>query len=122
MTFHPQHSLDNFERFGQVFGLNHSIERNPRNVEIQRGDLYLLVSDRTLAMLLDQATLKGYEIGKDFGIISYNETPMKKYVKEGITVISTDFTRMGEKAAEFVLSPGPMREVIETKLILRKSF
>ena len=27
---------------------------------------------------------------------------MKKYVKEGITVISTDFELMGRKAAEFV--------------------
>jgi DNA-binding LacI/PurR family transcriptional regulator len=30
-------------------------------------------------------------------VISYNETPMKKYVKNGITVISTDFQMMGQK-------------------------
>ena len=122
MTFHPKTSIDNFIRFGNDYEVNYQVEYTPKNVSIQKGDLYLLVSDRTLAMLLDQATAKELEIGKDFGIISYNETPMKKYVKEGITVISTDFTEMGKKAAEFVLNPGPLKYVIPTQLINRKSF
>jgi DNA-binding LacI/PurR family transcriptional regulator len=122
MTFHPKTSIDNFVRFGSDFKINFKVEYDPKNVDIQKGDLYLLVSDRTLAMLLDQATIKGLEIGKDFGIISYNETPMKKYVKDGITVISTDFTLMGKKAAEFILNPGPLKYVVPTQLIIRKSF
>ena len=77
---------------------------------------------RSLAMLLDQASAKGLEVGKDFGIISYNDTPMKRYVKEGITVISTDFIQMGKKAAEYVLNPGPLQYVVATRLIDRKSF
>jgi len=122
MTFHPKASIDNFNRFCNDYSINSMVEFDPKNIDIQKGDLYLLVSDRTLAMLLDQATIKGLEIGKDFGIISYNETPMKKYVKEGITVISTDFTLMGKKAAEFVLNPGPLKYVVPTQLINRKSF
>gem|GEM_PF-7492 len=122
MTFHPKTSIDNFIRFCDDYGINSMVETDPKNIDIQKGDLYLLVSDRTLAMLLDQATSNGFEIGKYFGIISYNETPMKKYVKEGITVISTDFTQMGKKAAEFVLNPGPLKYVVPTQLINRKSF
>ena len=122
MTFHPKTSIDNFTRFGNDFRINYSIEYDPKNINIQQGDLYLLVSDRTLAMLLDQAAIKGFEAGKDFGIISYNETPMKRFVKDGITVISTNFTLMGKKAAEYVLNPGPLKYVVPTQLILRKSF
>jgi DNA-binding transcriptional regulator YhcF (GntR family) len=122
MTFHPKTSVDNFKRFGEDNRIDYRVEFNPKNIDIQKGDLYLLVSDRTLALLLDQATTKGFELGKDIGIISYNETPMKKYVKEGITVISTDFTLMGKKAAEFVLNPGPLKYVVPTQLINRKSF
>jgi DNA-binding transcriptional regulator YhcF (GntR family) len=122
LTYHPKTSIDNFNRFCKDFRLNFSVEYNQKNIDIQKGDLYLLVSDRTLAMLLDQATAKCFELGKDVGIISYNETPMKKYVKEGITVISTDFTQMGKKAAEFVLNPGPTKYVVPTQLIKRKSF
>jgi len=122
MTFHPKESISIFNEFIQKEQVNGTLMLDPKKINIQPGDLYLLVSDRTLALLLDQASEKNLEVGKDFGIISYNETPMKRYVKEGITVISTDFTLMGKKAAEFVLSPNPMQFVVPTKLIERKSF
>ena len=38
------------------------------------------------------------KIGADFGIISYNETPLKKVVENGITAISTDFDAMGKQS------------------------
>ncbi|HPR85518.1 MAG TPA: substrate-binding domain-containing protein, partial [Prolixibacteraceae bacterium] len=122
MTYHPKESIVNFEKFCNVNNINYLVMKDPKNVDIQKGDLYLLVSDRTLATILDQSTVKNFEIGKDFGIISYNETPMKRFVKDGITVISTDFTLMGKKAAEFVMNPGPLKYVVPTQLIQRKSF
>lgn len=48
-----------------------------------------------------QARKKKLILGKDIGIISYNETPLKELL--GITVISTDFKVMGETAAYMVL-------------------
>jgi DNA-binding LacI/PurR family transcriptional regulator len=42
-------------------------------------------------------------IGKDVGIISYNETPLKEILLDGITVISTDHAKMGELAAQLIL-------------------
>ncbi|MFO7701612.1 MAG: substrate-binding domain-containing protein, partial [Psychroflexus maritimus] len=89
--------------------------------KIKKGALYFLVSDRTLAGLLEQCAEKGYELGRKVGIISYNETPMKKYVKNGITVISTDFELMGRKAAEFVTSNEPVQFEVPTTLKLRSS-
>lgn len=122
MTYHPKESIANFERFCNDNSINYFVLKDPKNVDIKKGDLYLLVSDRTLATILDQSAVKNFEIGKDFGIISYNETPMKRFVKDGITVISTDFTLMGKKAAEFVMNPGPLKYIVPTQLIKRKSF
>lgn len=122
MTYHPVESISNFERFCKDNNINHTVLKDPKQVDIKKGDLYLLVSDRTLAMILDQAAAKEMVPGEDFGIISYNETPMKRFVKDGITVISTDFTLMGKKAAECVLSPESIKYVVPTRLILRKSF
>ena len=79
------------------------------------------MSDRTLARFLDQCSEKGFEPGDEVGVISYNETPMKKYVKNGITVISTDFKLMGKTAAEFVANGENIRVKIPTTLILRAS-
>lgn len=121
-TFHPVEAVDNFILFCNDHHINYQIQYNVKDLDIQKGDLYLLVSDRSLTRILDQAEGKQFEKGKDIGIISYNETPMKRYIKDGITVLSTDFTLMGKKAAEYVLNPGPMKAVIPTSMILRNSF
>ncbi len=42
-------------------------------------------------------------IGKEIGIISYNESPMKKILHSGITTISTDFGLMGQQVAAMLL-------------------
>ena len=47
---------------------------------------------------------------------------MKKYIKDGISVLSTDFTEMGRRAAEYVLNTGEMRFIVPTKMIIRNSF
>ncbi len=122
MTFHPKTSIENFHAFGNENQLNTQLYYDPKFVDLQKGDLYLLVSDRNLAFILDKANEQGLEIGKDIGIISYNETPMKRFVKEGISVISTDFIEMGRLAADFVIKTHPVQHIIPTKLIERNSF
>lgn len=121
-TYHPKESIAQFTRFCKEYKINFEVILNMKKLDIQKGDLYFLVSDRSLTRILDQAETKNLEKGKDIGIISYNETPMKKYIKDGITVLSTDFIEMGKKAAEYVLNPGEMKVVIPTNMILRNSF
>lgn len=122
-TFHPKNTINNFTKFCSDQGIKNSkIIYNINELNIEKGDLYLLVSDRTLTRILNKASEKKLIIGHDVGIISYNETPMKKYVHEGITVLSTDFYEMGRLAAHYVLNTGEIKQVVPTKLILRKSF
>ena len=52
-----------------------------------------------LLILLDKIQSTKLEVGKDIGIISYNETPWKRFMLDGITTISTDFKQMGEMVA-----------------------
>lgn len=120
-TYHPKESIDFFKKFCEDFQVQHSVIFNEEAFKIKKGALYFLVSDRTLAGFLDQCAEKGFEPGRDVGVISYNETPMKKYVKSGITVISTDFELMGQKAAEFVATGEFMMFEVPTTLKLRSS-
>jgi DNA-binding transcriptional regulator YhcF (GntR family) len=120
-TYHPKDSIHYFERLCSDFQLRHSVIFDEEEFQIKKGALYFLVSDRTLAGFLDQCAKKIFEPGRDVGVISYNETPMKKYVKNGITVISTDFELMGQKAAEFVTTGEFMRFEVPTILKLRSS-
>lgn len=120
-TYHPKVSIEYFVKFCSENQINHSILYDFKKFDLQKGELYLMVSDRTLAKFLDQCHQKNLMLGHDVGVISYNETPMKKYVKEGITVISTDFELMGKKIAEFVVTGEKTNLVIPTKLTIRKS-
>ncbi|WP_163718133.1 GntR family transcriptional regulator [Mangrovibacterium lignilyticum] len=120
-TYHPVESVTYFEKFCEENGINYQVLKNSKKLDVQTGDLYLLVSDRTLSRFLDQSAERNLVIGQDVGVISYNETPMKKYVKDGISVISTDFELMGKKAAEFVTTGTPIHLMIPTVLKVRAS-
>ncbi len=120
-TYHPRESIDYFKKFCTEYEIKHSVVFEPEEFRIKKGGLYFLVSDRTLASFLDQCAENGFEPGNETGVISYNATPMKKYVKNGITVISTDFQMMGQKAAEFVVSGNFIRFEVPTTLKLRSS-
>ncbi|HPE78054.1 MAG TPA: GntR family transcriptional regulator [Draconibacterium sp.] len=120
-TYHPKASVEYFRKFCTHYNIKHSVIFEPDGFVIKKGGLYFLVSDRTLASFLDQCEENGFEPGREVGVISYNETPMKKYVKNGITVISTNFELMGQKAAEFVTDGKPIRFEVPTSLKLRSS-
>jgi DNA-binding LacI/PurR family transcriptional regulator len=59
--------------------------------------------------------------GRDFGLISYDETPLKEVLAGGITVISTDFEKMGRLAADCILNERHEVVANECRLILRSS-
>ena len=120
-TYHPKEAIEHFERFCIDHQVPYSVIHEEEAFKIKKGTLYFLVSDRTLASFLDQCAEQSFEPGNEVGVISYNETPMKKYVKNGITVISTDFQLMGQKAAEFVASNKHMKFEVPTKLKIRHS-
>jgi len=60
-------------------------------------------------------------LGEDIGLISYDDTPIKEILAEGISVISNNFALMGERAAQMILSREKGRFVNESRFIERKS-
>jgi len=70
---------------------------------IKKYEAYIVPSDLDLVSLVKDAKKENLSIGKDFGIISYNDTPLKEVVAEGITTISTDFKEMGQILADMIL-------------------
>jgi DNA-binding LacI/PurR family transcriptional regulator len=55
------------------------------------------------------------------GIVSYNETPLKEILLDGITVISTDHEAMGTTAARMIMDKKLEKVKNPFKLILRNS-
>jgi DNA-binding LacI/PurR family transcriptional regulator len=77
--------------------------------------------ENDLVLLLKKLNQTDFELGKDLGIISYNETPVKEILRDGITVISTDFKNLGVKAAEMILDKKPMHQENPFYVIVRNS-
>jgi DNA-binding transcriptional regulator YhcF (GntR family) len=101
----PVELKDGFERYCRQNGVNYQISSGISTNEIVgRGDSFLIIDDDDLVRLVEMANERKLVIGQDIGIISYNDTSLKKVVGNGISVISTDFKKMGETTAEMILS------------------
>lgn len=70
------------------------------DIVLESGDLFITIAESDLVNLVKQIRDNGMVMGKDIGVISYNETPLKDLL--GITVITTDFHEMGRSAAEII--------------------
>jgi DNA-binding transcriptional regulator YhcF (GntR family) len=117
----PLGMKEGFLNFCKDFSFDHEVITEFRDREIQEGEVYIIPNDRDLVRVIEKAKSQHLELGKDFGIISYNETPLKKVVENGITTISTHFEDMGKIMAKMILSG--KKEQIENKssLIMRNS-
>ena len=95
----------------------HDIATEP----ISSGEVYINLMEADLVALIERLVSTKTRIGKQVGVISYNETVMKKIILSGITTISTDFYEMGVQAAKLVLSGEKKHIEVPFKLTLRAS-
>lgn len=120
-TYHPNEILEGFYRYCQQFSFNYKVVHNIGEETIQKGEVYINLMENDLVILIEKILAAGLKVGKDVGVISYNETPLKKIILDGITTISTDFEMMGEKAAQMILEPSTEHHAIPFYLTLRAS-
>jgi len=121
LTMHPMISRDAFNRFCKDKGFKGKIVNRIEPDKIKKGKVFIVVSDNDLAMIIEKVRKLKLIPGIDIGLISYNDTPLKKIIENGITVISADFGLMGKQAAIAVKSKDIHKEVIPTRLIIRDS-
>lgn len=120
-THHPLETIPFFKNYCEDFEFEYEVVKNTKDFKIQKDIAYVSVSDRVLGQFLEQCQEMNLEPGKDVGILSYNETPMKKFIYKGITVVSTDFKELGTKGAAFVTTNEPIQSYVATKLTIRES-
>jgi len=88
-------------------------------------ELYLLLNgqlDSELNELAKLSNKKNLQIGKDIGIISYNESPINELVLGGLTTVSVDFAQMGKLAAQMIVQDTMKKVKCDFKLIRRATF
>lgn len=120
-SYFPKEILTGFYRFCQQYAFNHKVIHNIKDEEINAGEVYINLMEDDLVILIERLIALDLKIGKDVGIISYNETPLKRFILNGITTISTDFNELGKKAAQLITENQTQKLAIPFYLKLRKS-
>jgi DNA-binding LacI/PurR family transcriptional regulator len=120
-TPHPPETVIAVRNFCKKNGLEFRKVSFVNDNEIVMGQVYFVIHDDDLVKVIKHCHKQNLKIGEDVGVISYNDTPLKQIVGGGITVISTNFGLMGEKAAQFVKNKKKIGEILPTSLILRES-
>jgi DNA-binding transcriptional regulator YhcF (GntR family) len=110
-----------FEKFCNDNDLNHEVIHQFEERDLQYGEIYVIPDDRDLVKVIEKSKTQNLKLGIDFGIISYNDTPLKKVVANGITTISTDFKEMGKQLAEMILENKKVQIENKNSLIIRNS-
>jgi len=120
-TYHPKQILEGFYRFCNQYAFNYEVVADVNNTVIAEGEVYITLMENDLVLLIEKIIETKLEVGKQVGVISYNETPIKKIILNGITTISTDFYLMGQKAAQLILAKSTEHVAVPFHLRLRDS-
>lgn len=100
---YPKRILHGFRKFCVEHNLSFEIlDEVFEDMVLKKGDFFITIEENDLVNLVNQIRENEYSLGKEIGVISYNQTPLKELL--GITVISTDFKQMGATAADMILN------------------
>jgi DNA-binding transcriptional regulator YhcF (GntR family) len=120
-TYYPTEIIGGFKRFCDQYAFTHKIVPRIDDETIQAGEVYINLMEDDLVRIIERILATKLVVGKDVGVISYNETPVKRIILNGIATISTDFQMMGEKVAKLILDRRLAHEEIPFYLKMRPS-
>ena len=120
-TYQPLEILQGCSRFCQEYAFSYKVVHSIADEPIGEGEVYINLMEEDLVVLIERIISLKLAVGREVGVISYNETPLKKIILDGITTISTDFREMGIMAARQILDNTHLQEEVPFYLTLRNS-
>ena len=110
----------------QKFCLNQKIEskicfKNFEDQELKKGTLYMVVEDTNLFCMAEKIKASNLELGKDIGLIAYNDSLLKRKLLGGITTITTNYKAMAHSTAEMIVKGKIETFYCPREVILRNS-
>ena len=119
--YYPPYIVRGFRIFCQVHGFDFTIIDRMEEAEINQGDAYIIVSDDDLYTFIRKIRQKNWTLGRECGVVAYNENQVKEILCDGITTISTNHEEIGHLAARMILTKKFERIKSPFKFIRRNS-
>lgn len=122
-AIHARQVIDGFINFCTEHQMSYRIQSEIDEKTFTKGTIYITFSryDTDDVALIKIARKKNYILGKEIGLISYNNTDVKEILEGGITVISTDFEEMGKLVAKSIKENRIIVQRNTTKVVKRNS-
>lgn len=111
-----------FVRFCEKHQVEHQLLANINSHDVCKEDLYILVDDKDLVRMIKVCKSRKLIPGLDVGVISYNDSPFKEIIADGIATITTDFSEMGRSVIQMIFENKTKHIENPSSLILRSSF
>lgn len=118
---YPEGIKHSCEQFYKSKNLTMDILAQYENDDVAKDTLYICIDDSDLWLLLKDCRNNDFRIGKDVGVLSFNDHVVKEIISGGITTISTDFKEMASMTANNIKRLGHNNLTIPTRLIERES-
>jgi DNA-binding transcriptional regulator YhcF (GntR family) len=120
-TYFPNEILKGFFSFCIQYAFTYKVVHNIQTEPINKGEVFINLMENDLVILIERILSTKLKIGEDIGVISYNETPLKKIILNGLTTISTDFQKMGEMTADIIKNGAHTQMEVPFYLTIRSS-
>jgi DNA-binding transcriptional regulator YhcF (GntR family) len=120
-TYQPKEILNSFFAFCYEHNFKANIVYETDQLQIQSENAYICLMEEDLITVIKKTKGTPYQVGQQVGILAYNDTPLKEILLDGITVMSTDFERMGRAAADLICNNQYQHLENPFKVIIRNS-
>lgn len=110
-----------FTNFCDAEGFDYEIIEKVGSRDVVEGEVYIVIEEIDVVELIKKANALNLRLGSDIGIITYNDTPFKEILAGGISVLTTDFNRMGETLADMIKNRKRNKVKNPFTLIIRNS-
>lgn len=101
----PQGIIKGFTYFCEKYSITHDIISDlEEEYDLSKNHAYIVFREFDLIKMINWCTKNHWKFGQEIGVLSYDDTPLKEIISEGISVISNNFSLMGKRAAEMILT------------------
>jgi DNA-binding transcriptional regulator YhcF (GntR family) len=119
---YPSEIIIGFRRFCSFNNFKFEIlQEFKETTPVEKNCAYVIIEENDLVNLIKGIKALKLKLSEDVGILSYNDTALKEVLADGISVITTDFVKMGELTASMILGQISGAYKNDFKLIRRKS-
>lgn len=120
-SYQAREILSGFQNFCLEFGYKGKLVPDMAKDNMAKGEVYISLLEEDLVSVVQRIKESDFKVGRDVGLISYQDSPLKSVLLDGITVFTTDYAALGTTAAELVLSEKFGHFENPFRLILRNS-